>query len=162
MSGKREERGTGRGKRVERVAIIMAGGAGERFWPLSRQDHPKQLLCLTSPEHTMLDEAVARVAPLIPTEDVYVQTSERLRGAIVASGVGVPRENVIAEPLKRNTSGCLAYAAAYVMAQWGEGSESITMAVLTADHDIGDVAGFRETIGAALDATSRDVGMGGW
>ena len=105
----------------------------------------------------MLDEAVARIAPLIPTEDVYVQTSERLRGAIAGAGLGMPSENLIAEPLKRNTSGCLAYAAAYVMAHYGEGSESITMAVLTADHDIGDVNGFRETIGAALDAAEGEA-----
>ena len=157
MSGISKGRGTGHPKRVERVAIIMAGGAGERFWPLSRQDQPKQLLCLTSPEHTMLDEAVARVAPLIPTEDVYVQTSARLRSAIAGAGLGVPAENLIAEPLRRNTSGCLSYAAAYVMAHYGADSESITMGVLTADHDIGDVKGFRETIGVALDAAEREA-----
>ena len=49
-----------------RVAIIMAGGSGERFWPVSRRDRPKQLLRLTSPTDTMLGEAVSRISPLIP------------------------------------------------------------------------------------------------
>jgi len=74
------QKGTG----PRRVAVVMAGGGGERFWPLSRMNHPKQLLYLTSRTQTMLAEAIARLTPLIPAEDVYVATARHLVDSIRA------------------------------------------------------------------------------
>ncbi|MFO7974752.1 MAG: sugar phosphate nucleotidyltransferase [Candidatus Hydrogenedentota bacterium] len=139
-----------------RVAIIMAGGSGERFWPLSRRLRPKQLLRLASPEQTLLEEAVSRIAPLVSTEDVYIVTGNHLVDPIRSGDTGVPPENVIAEPCKRNTSGALAYAAAYMMARYDCPPEKITMAVTTADHEIGDSDKFRETVAATLNLVERD------
>jgi len=141
--------------KTQRVAVIMAGGAGERFWPLSRKEHPKQLLRLTSETETMLHEAVARSAPLIPPAHIYVQTMGHLMHPIREAAVGVAPENVIAEPCKRNTAGCLIYAAAHMIAKYGEDVE-ISMAVLTADHVIGDADAFRATVDAALRTAERE------
>ncbi len=139
-----------------RVGIIMAGGSGERFWPVSRRDHPKQLLRLTSPTQTMLGEAVSRMAPLIPPERIYVVTGEHLVHVIRQADVGVPGDNVIAEPCKRNTGGCLAFAAAHVLAHQGGDAARISMAVITADHLIGDSERFCRTVDVALEIAEKN------
>jgi len=141
-----------------RYGIIMAGGSGERFWPLSRQNHPKQLLKLTSSTKNMLQEAVDRLAPLIPPERIYIVTGSHLVDAIVSSGVGLPDENVLAEPCKRNTAGCLVYAAAHVLAQHGGDASNLSMAVVTADHLIGEPDRFRECVDLAL-TVAEENGM---
>lgn len=141
---------------IQRVAVILAGGSGERFWPLSRKDRPKQLLTLTSETHSMLEEAVLRIAPLISAEHVYIITGEHLVNPIRNAGTGVPAGNVLAEPCKRNTSGALAYAAAALLAKYGGEGEAISMAVTTADHHIGEPALFCKTVDAALNAAERN------
>lgn len=140
----------------QRVSVIMAGGSGERFWPLSRHNRPKQLLCLTSAEKTMLEEAVDRIAPLIPREHVYVITAEHLVEPIRDEGVGIPPENVVAEPCKRNTAGCLIYAAAHLLAKYGLEPAQMTMSVTTADHIIGEPDRFRACVETAMDTAERD------
>lgn len=136
-----------------RVAVIMAGGAGERFWPLSRQQRPKQLLRLTDPQVTMLEEAIRRVEPLIPHERIYIATSAALAEPIRQARIGVPPGNVLAEPCKRNTAGCMTYVAAQMIARHGE---RVCMAVLTADHRIGKPGRFRETVAAAMTAAEQN------
>ncbi|MBI1318835.1 MAG: hypothetical protein GC168_07780 [Candidatus Hydrogenedens sp.] len=134
----------------------MAGGAGERFWPLSRQQRPKQLLCLTDPDRSMLREAVDRLTPMIPAEHIYIITSEKLAGLIREADPGIPPENVVAEPCKRNTAGALAYIAAHLLASHPERTpESISLAVNTADHAIGEPELFRKTLDAAMQAAEK-------
>ena len=96
-------------------AVIMAGGSGERFWPLSRADRPKQLLPLAHPTRSMLGQTVARLEPLVPPERIFVITGHHLVEPIRASQTRIPRENILGEPARRNTSGCLAYAAAHLL-----------------------------------------------
>ena len=144
----------------KRAAVIMAGGSGERFWPLSRRAYPKQLLRLCSPAQSLLAQAVTRISGLIPPEDVFIQTSGELVDVIRAADVGVPAENVIAEPMRRNTSGCLAYAAAHLLAHYGGEGDDLVMAVLTADHDIGNEERFIDTIGRALSAVAEHDMLG--
>ncbi|HZR82060.1 MAG TPA: sugar phosphate nucleotidyltransferase [Candidatus Binatia bacterium] len=142
---------------MRRFAVIMAGGAGERFWPVSRRLRPKQLLRLTDPERSMIAEAIDRIAPLIPRENVLVATSEALGGAIAAAVPDLPRDNLIAEPAKRNTAACLALAAAHVAERRGP-IDDVSIAVLTADHRIGEPERFRATVDAALSfAEGNDV-----
>ncbi|HIJ73707.1 MAG TPA: hypothetical protein HPP83_06345 [Candidatus Hydrogenedentes bacterium] len=141
------------------VGVIMAGGSGERFWPLSRRRRPKQLLCLSSETDTMLGEAVQRIEPLIAPEYIYVATGRGLVDVIRDARVGVPDENVIAEPCKRNTAGCLAYAAAHMLARYGGDGSNIIMAVTTADHRIGDTERFRKTVSAALAAAEGESAL---
>ncbi|MBX7247366.1 MAG: NTP transferase domain-containing protein [Candidatus Sumerlaeaceae bacterium] len=122
-----------------RAAVIMAGGAGERFWPLSRAHYPKQLLKIAG-NHSMLSESVRRIGPLVSPEDIYVITSKALKPAIEAEAGGIPAENVIAEPEGRNTAACLALAAAVLDHRYP--GEDPTMIVLTADHFIRDTETF--------------------
>lgn len=145
---------------VQRFAVIMAGGAGERFWPLSRQDRPKQLLQLTDPDRSMLAEAVDRLATLIPRERIYVITSARLTPIIRAAGVGVPNENIVGEPCKRNTAGALIYIAAHVLARHPDLSpENVSVAIVTADHKIGEVEKFAQVMDAALSVAEDEPAL---
>jgi mannose-1-phosphate guanylyltransferase len=128
----------------------MAGGSGERFWPVSRRCHPKQLLYLTSETETMLEEAVNRLTPLIPKEQIFIATSVHLRDLIRRAFPDHPMDNILGEPLPRNTSGCLAFAVANILARFDGKAENLLMSVTTADHLIGDGDRFRDTISAAL------------
>lgn len=136
-----------------RIAVIMAGGTGERFWPVSRRHMPKQLLNLTTPDRSLLADALARLTPLFPPQRILVITGQHLVEPIRAAGLDIPSGNIIGEPCKRNTSGCLAYAAAVALARVNPEPDGVTMAVVTADHSIGDPPRFRSALSAALDAS---------
>lgn len=111
--------------------VILAGGKGERFWPLSREEHPKQLLRLISSK-TMLQETIDRILPLIPSERILVVTSEDIVSPILDEITSLKKENILAEPFGRDT--CLAIGLAAKHLQKDD-SEAI-MVVLSADHII--------------------------
>lgn len=138
---------------TRRVAVIMAGGSGERFWPLSRQKRPKQLLRLTSDTETMIEEAVSRIAPLVSNENVFVATSRILAEPIRAARLPIPDANILAEPAKRNTAGCLCWVTAQLQARFP--GEEVAIAVLTADHQIGERPEFRACVDRALSAAEK-------
>lgn len=124
----------------------MAGGAGERFWPVSRRDSPKQLLPLAGAE-SMLRVSVKRlIGSLIAPEDLYILTAERLTQRIREELPELPPENVIGEPEPRNTAPCLGLALAHT---GFEGENAPVMGVLTADHFIGKLERFRSDLDAA-------------
>ena len=133
----------------------MAGGSGERFWPLSRRLRPKQLLRLTDPSKTMLQEAVDRIAPLVGRGNVYVATATHLEGPIKAAKI-VPDSNVIAEPDKRNTLGCLSWVAATFISR---GMSDVSVSILTADHVIHNPDIFRHTVDMALSLSEETNGL---
>ncbi|MFP4500738.1 MAG: mannose-1-phosphate guanylyltransferase [Candidatus Hydrogenedentota bacterium] len=142
------------------VGVIMAGGAGERFWPLSRRDRPKQLLCLTDPDRSMLAVAVERLRPVVPPEQTYIITGTHLVAPTRAAQVGVPNANIVAEPLKRNTAGALCYITAHLMAVHPElAPEDLVIAVSTADHNIGDPALFADTLRTAIHAAEQEEAL---
>ncbi len=111
--------------------VILAGGKGERFWPLSRAERPKQLLRLISSK-MMLQETIDRILPLIPSERILVVTSEDIVSPILDEISMLKRENILAEPIGRNT--CLAIGLAAKHLQKID-PEAI-MVVLSADHII--------------------------
>lgn len=143
---------------MRRFAVILAGGSGERFWPASRRARPKQLLCLTDPHRSMLEEAIDRIEPLIPREQVLIATSENLQDPIREAIPDLPSENVIGEPCKRNTAACLALAAAHLQQRFGD-PRDLEMAVLTADHQIGEPDEFRATVATALDFAAAEPAL---
>jgi mannose-1-phosphate guanylyltransferase len=145
---------------MKRTAIIMAGGAGERFWPLSRRKKPKQLLKLET-DKTMLEQSIDRISPLIPIQDIYIITSELLLSPIREAIPALPPENVIAEPSKRNTAPCLALGAAFIAAKYKGIHElkEISVAVLTADQSIKPVEGFIITAGTALEYVENNYAI---
>lgn len=140
----------------------MAGGSGERFWPLSRKERPKQLLRLTDPERTMLHEAVERIAPLVGEENVLVATATHLRDPIRKADL-VSESNIIAEPDKRNTLGALVWLGATLLARHGDDALNkeggITLAILTADHKIDDELTFRKDVELALRVAEETGGI---
>src|SRR5690348_12209539 len=91
-------------------AVIMAGGSGTRFWPLSRRKRPKQLLELFGRD-TLLEQTAARIRSLIPPERTYVFTSELVRDEVARRLPGIPSQQIVAEPAARNTAPCIGLAA---------------------------------------------------
>ncbi len=139
-----------------RVGVVMAGGSGERFWPLSRRTRPKQLLALTHPDRSMLSLAVGLIGDVVGLEHVFIITGKHLVAPIREAEPSFPPDNILAEPCKRNTAGALAYTAAWLMARYPERDlNTITMAVTTADHFIGDHERFRLMINAAMAAAEQ-------
>ncbi len=143
---------------MKHIALIMAGGSGERFWPLSRKHHPKQLLTLFS-DKTMLAEAVDRIALSIPREYIFIITGEILRDAIIEALPEIPSDHIIAEPSKRNTAPCLALAYALIKAEYNVPDTEITIGVFTADHFIRPAEIFAEDVRKAMHhaATHNDI-----
>ncbi len=140
---------------MKRVALIMAGGSGERFWPLSRRKKPKQLLKLVSNDKTMLEESVERIAPLIDKQDVYIITSELLAPIMRDMLTDFPPENIIPEPYKRNTASCLALGAAVLLAKYPN-EQDLSVAVLTADQHIYPSDAFVATVDEAMKYAERN------
>ncbi len=132
-------------------AIIMAGGSGTRFWPLSRGKKPKQLLPLGRADEALLAATARRVSELIAPDRIFVVTNERLADSIAEMLPDVPRRNILAEPVGRNTAPCVAWAAAHVRRVQPEG----VIAVLPADHHIGDEEAFVAVLSRALDAATH-------
>lgn len=121
-------------------AVIMAGGKGERLWPLSTEERPKPLISLNG-QQTLLEETVQRLFPLLNAENVLIITDEQ--SAEQARDIlPLPPENIIAEPCRRNTAPCIALAAALIKQRCEDG----VMIVLPADHRITPVKRFQEDL----------------
>ena len=125
-------------------SVLMAGGIGSRFWPMSREAYPKQFINAFG-DTSLLQQTLARVAPLIPVERSYVVTHERYAELTQEQLPGV---HVLAEPISRNTAPCIAYAAIVLHAIDPEA----IMVVLPADHQIRNEEAFREVLQTAIEA----------
>jgi mannose-1-phosphate guanylyltransferase len=135
-------------------AIIMAGGSGTRFWPASRRDRPKQLLSLAT-ETPLLRMTFERLSGLVPVERVWVVTTSVTADATRDMLPELPADNVLAEPVGRNTAACAGLAAQATRAR----DPDATCVVLPADHVIGEEARFRSAMAAGADLVSREGGM---
>lgn len=140
-------------------AVILAGGSGTRFWPLSRRRRPKQLLELLG-RGTLLERTVTRLKGAVPLERVYVFTSELLRPEVTRALPGLRREQVIAEPAARNTAPAIGLAAHELLRRDPEA----VMAVLPSDHLIEKPQAFREVlratcVWAATEGRSLTIGF---
>ena len=134
----------------DRFAVIMAGGRGERFWPVSRESTPKQLLSLLD-KKSFLQQAVERIAPLVPDKNIFVITGESMVPAVRKQLPKLPKNNVVGEPCGRDTCAAVTLGAALV------GSRSTTgiMAVLPADHVVPDAKRFQQVLADSFDLASR-------
>src|SRR5437667_7288050 len=133
-----------------RFAIIMAGGRGERFWPVSREKMPKQLLTLLG-NRSFLQQAVDRVLPLVPIKNILVITNEAQAPEVRKQLPKLPKGNVIAEPIGRDTCAAVTLGAALV----GARSTTGVMAVLPADHVIPENNKFQRVLGDCFDLAAR-------
>jgi mannose-1-phosphate guanylyltransferase len=134
----------------DRFVVIMAGGRGERFWPLSRENTPKQLLKLLG-EKSFLQEAVDRVLPLVPAANVLIITNQAQAAQVRKQLPRLPKENIVCEPIGRDTTAAVTLGAALV----GARSTTAVMAVLPADHVIPEQKKFQQVLSDAFDLASR-------
>src|SRR5580692_6924776 len=134
----------------DRFVIIMAGGRGERFWPLSREATPKQLLTLLG-KRSFLQQAVDRVQPLVPLKNILIITNAVQAPEVRRQLPKLPAQNVIAEPVGRDTCAAVTLGAAIV----GQRSTSAVMAVLPADHVMPEEKKFQQVLADSFDVAGR-------
>jgi mannose-1-phosphate guanylyltransferase len=131
--------------------VIMAGGRGERFWPLSRGTRPKQLLALSS-DRPLLQETLDRVADLVPLERTYIVTGTQLAEPILRVMPHLKPENLLTEPCGRNTCMAIGLAAAEI----GKRDPEAVMLVLSADHRIEPEDRLRDILSFGADLAARE------
>ncbi len=127
------------------IAVVMAGGAGTRFWPLSRRTRPKQLLPLLG-QQSLLAATVARILPLVPTERLWVVTVAEVAAAVRRELPDLPPENVLVEPVGRDTAACVGW----VSWRAARRHPDARMVVLPSDHVVADGDTFRRALAVAV------------
>ena len=135
------------------TAVIMAGGKGERFWPKSRENHPKQFLSLTHDGETMIQKTVNRISSLVETEDIFIVTNECYKEIVMQQLPNVPEENILLEPYRKNTAPCIAFATEVIKKKY----DDAVMIILPSDHLIKDEQNYTRTLcNAVVKATEED------
>ena len=134
-----------------RYCVIMAGGAGSRFWPFSRSSRPKQFLDFMGTGSSLLQMTFARFARIIPKENILVVTNKMYRDMVLEQLPELKYDQVLAEPCRRNTAPCIAYAATRIAAI----NPNATMVVAPADHLITKENEFLEAITKGLDFVGK-------
>lgn len=115
---------------MTKTALIMAGGRGERFWPKSRKNLPKQFLSLTDDGKTMIQLTVERILPLVRLEDIYIATNRDYKDLVRRQLPNLPEENILCEPVGKNTAPCIGLGAVHMAKKYGDA----VMMVLPSDH----------------------------
>lgn len=138
--------------RLNRYGVIMAGGGGTRFWPLSRQTMPKQLLNLSG-NGLMINETIDRISHFITKDNIFIVTNER-QGTTMKKSVdpGILENHILMEPAARNTSACIGYAAIELIKKYGDG----IMCIFPSDHYIKNVEVFDETLERAIKVAKEE------
>src|SRR5882672_1997620 len=126
--------------------VILAGGRGTRFWPLSRKKRAKQLLALDG-KHTMIQQTVARLLPLAQPKKFWIITNEDLRPAIAKQLPKLPKPQILPEPAARNTAPAIGLAA-FLLAR---DNPDAVIGLFPSDHVIGDEKRYRETLQRGID-----------
>lgn len=132
-------------------AVIMAGGVGSRFWPMSRSGRPKQFLDILDRGRTLIQMTADRLEPMLPYDRMYVVTNVRYKEDVMAQLPDLPEDQILCEPFMRNTAPCLAYAHHRI----AQKDPHATIVVASADHLIEDEAGFRDVLGVAVKQASE-------
>ena len=115
---------------MKKTALIMAGGRGERFWPKSRKTMPKQFLSLTDDGKTMIQLTVERISSLVDMEDIFISTNKDYKKLVLEQLPEIPEENILCEPVGRNTAPCIGLGAVHVAKK----HDDALMMVLPSDH----------------------------
>lgn len=136
---------------MTKTALIMAGGRGERFWPKSRKSLPKQFLSLTDDGKTMIQLTVERISPLVNIENVYISTNKDYKNLVLEQLPGIPEENILCEPVGRNTAPCIGLGAVHIQKKLGDA----VMMVLPSDHLIKYQKMFLNTLNDACEIAEK-------
>ena len=140
---------------MKTCALIMAGGRGERFWPRSRKNLPKQFLSLTGDGKTMIQLTVERILPLVDMENIYIATNRDYKELVRKQLPEIPEENILCEPVGRNTAPCIGLGAAHMAKK----HEDAIMFVLPSDHLIKNNAIFQRTLRDAAEVAQQDANL---
>ncbi len=132
-------------------AVIMAGGSGTRFWPLSRRSRPKQFLPLGPDDRSLLRSTAERVWEVFPPNRTWVVTGESQRELVEKELPELHGEQILAEPVGRNTAPCIGWAASHIQRQ----DKDAIMAVLPADHYISETEGYVDSLRRGLEAATH-------
>ena len=134
--------------------IIMAGGVGSRFWPMSTPEKPKQFIDVLGIGKSLIQLTVERFDTVIPIENVWIVTSEKYKSIVREQLPGVPETQILLEPCMRNTAPCIEYVSRKIYAKYPEAN----LVFSPADHIVLDVNRFREVIKDSLEFTeNRDA-----
>ena len=136
---------------MKKTALIMAGGRGERFWPKSRANMPKQFLSLTGDGKTMIQMTVERILPVVELEDIFVATNRSYRALVKEQLPSLPEENILCEPIGRNTAPCIGLGAVHIAKKYADA----VMYVLPSDHLITHPQIFRRTLTEAAEVAEQ-------
>ncbi|SHH25504.1 mannose-1-phosphate guanylyltransferase [Winogradskyella jejuensis] len=128
-------------------AILMAGGVGSRFWPVSTQDFPKQFHDMLGTGDTLIQKTFNRLAQLIPEENIFILTNERYNDLVFEQLPSVTKRQVVLEPAMRNTAPCILYASLKIQKE----NPDAVMIVAPSDHWIEDENAFSENVRQAFD-----------
>lgn len=139
---------------MDKYAVIMAGGIGSRFWPRSRKTLPKQLLNLFG-EFTMIQQTVNRLNGFIDSDKIFVITNKVQKALIEEQLTQIPKDNIVAEPVGRNTAPCVALAAAII----SEINDDAVIITLPADHLITDTQKFRQSVQTGAEFAYHSKGL---
>jgi mannose-1-phosphate guanylyltransferase len=137
---------------MDRHVVIMAGGIGSRFWPMSTPEHPKQFIDVLGCGRSLIQMTADRLLPLCPYENMWVVTSRNYVDIVRGQLPGIPETNILAEPEGRNTAPCIAYACWKIKARHPEANIVVT----PSDALVLDAEEYRRIISLALDFTAAD------
>jgi len=140
---------------MKTTALIMAGGRGERFWPKSRKNLPKQFLSLTGDGKTMIQLTVERILPLVAMEDIYISTNKDYKSLVLEQLPGIPKENILCEPVSRNTAPCIGLGAIHISKKY----DDAIMMVLPSDHLIKYNSMFINTLKDASEIAQKNSNL---
>lgn len=135
--------------------VIMAGGIGSRFWPMSRSNRPKQFLDVLGLGKTLIQQTYERFSSFIPKENIWVVTNTQYVDMVKEQLTEIPESCILAEPVGRNTAPCVAYAALKIQ----QGNPKARIVVAASDHLIMNPDQFKKDILLALEATKEDIIM---
>lgn len=135
--------------------IIMAGGVGTRLWPFSRTNFPKQFHDLLDTGKSMLQETIQRFENICGFENIFIVTNEIYKSIIEQQFPNLPKDNILLEPVKRNTAPCIAYATYKIFKR----NPDANLVIAPADHHIQNTKAFQETIQRALDFTEKNEAL---
>ena len=135
----------------DNYGVIMAGGIGSRFWPMSQEDKPKQFLDVLGTGRTLIQMTVDRLKKIAPADQIYVMTNADYAD-LVHEQTGLAMDQILCEPMRKNTAPCIAYAAHKIHAL----NENANLIVAPSDHLIMDETAFVEIIQTAVDTAQNN------
>lgn len=131
--------------------VILAGGVGSRFWPISSEELPKQFLDILDCGRTLIQLTADRFKNLVPIENIWVVTSDKYAELVAEQLPDIPKENILSEPCRRNTAPCICYVSWRIKKQ----NPKANVVVTPSDHIVPDVAAFQEAVDDAISFASE-------